>query len=241
MSRPTLIDAPLPGYLTEIVPTTEAILRALDGRTYTYHPSQVFVRAIDNEKYVATASPLTPHWFGPPLELVRRDHRLPFTWLYLATDDAVAAWESQLVRNNRGAGNGFHVSPQALDHGVIARVRFARPLVLWHLGLDHCSRLGIHDIIGSPDHEACQWLGLRLRNAMLTLVADARPDGFVYPSRRVHGYPALALGDWAAPALFGRSRILMERFDGSAIHRHFLDDPMLTDGPDADAPPLIRL
>jgi hypothetical protein len=38
----------------------------------------------------------------------------------------VAAWESQLVLNNHGAGNGFHITRRALDSGVIATVRFTQ-------------------------------------------------------------------------------------------------------------------
>ena len=194
-----------------------------------------FVRAVDNEKHVATASPFKAHRFGPPLEFVRPDGTLDFTWLYMARDCLVASWESQLVLNNRGAGSGFHITRRAVKRGVIARVRFARPLRLWNLGEDHSSRLGIHDIVSSGDHEACQWLGCRLRQAMLTVRPDKRPDGFVYPSRRVKGFPALAIGDWAVAELFQDAQLALEAFAGSEIYAHFKADPMLTDPPDLDA------
>jgi hypothetical protein len=84
-------------------------LKALGDQKYTYEIERVFVRAIDDERYVATASPYKAHRFGPPIEMVGQDGKLPFTWVYLAMDGLVAAWESQLVLNNRGAGNGFHI------------------------------------------------------------------------------------------------------------------------------------
>jgi hypothetical protein len=115
---------------------------------------------------------------------------------------------------------------RATERGVIARIRFKRQLVLWNLGEDHSSRLGIHDIISSSDHEACQWLGLRLREAMLRLPPQDRPDGFAYPSRRVKGAPALALGDWATADLFEQAVLTTQVFVGSDIHAYFVADPM---------------
>src|SRR5579864_1994690 len=159
----------------------------------------------------------------------------------MARDSLVASWESQVILNNRGAGNGFHITRKASERGVIARIRFKRHLVLWNLGEDHSNRLGIHDIISSSDHEACQWLGLRLREAMLQLPAGDRPDGFVYPSRRVRGAPALALGDWAAADLFAYADVTIEAFVGSEIHAYFMGDPMRTDPPDLDAPTTVAV
>ena len=220
-----------------MVPTADRIVRALSKQTYAYELDRVFVRAVDNEKYVATASPYKPHRFGPPLELVGANDLLPFTWVYIALDERVAAWESQLVRNNRGAGNGFHITPEATDRGQIARIRFSRQLLLWNLGEEHSSRLGIHDIISSYDHEACQWLGCHLRAAMLSLPLNERPDGFVYPSRRVPGHPALAIADWAAPSLFAEAAVVTEPFSKSVIHTTLRADTMLTEPPERDAAP----
>jgi len=225
----------LPQHLEGLVPTTEQIFRALGAQRYTYELNAQFVRAVDNEKYVATASPYKSHRFGPPPEFVDEDGKLAFTWLYIARDGLVASWESQLVLNNVGAGNGFHVTRKATDQGVLARIRFQREIYLWNLGEDHSSRLGIHDIVSSSDREACQWLGCRLREAMLVLPRDGRPDGFVYPSRRVRGAPALALADWAVADLFASAEILSEQFVDSDVHRYFMADPMRTDPPDRDA------
>lgn len=226
----------LPTRLEGLVPTVEQIFRALSQRRYTYELDSEFVRAVDNEKYVTTASPFKPHRFGPPPEFVQADGSLAFTWVYVARDSLVASWESQVILNNRGAGNGFHITRKATERGVIARIKFKRPLVLWNLGEDHSSRLGIQDIISSSDHEACQWMGLRLREAMLGLPPEERPDGFVYPSRRVRGAPALALGDWAVADLFEDADITIEAFAGSEIHAYFMGDSMRTEPPDLDAP-----
>ena len=204
MSKDDDVKKKLPSWLEGLVPTAAQIVRALGQQRYSYELDAEFVRAVDNEKYIATASPFRPHRFGPPPEFVKADGSLIFTWVYLARDSLVASWESQLVLNNRGAGNGFHITRKATERGVIARVRFKRQLILWNLAEDHSSRLGIHDIISSSDHEACQWLGYWLREAMLMLPPEDRPDGFVYPSRRVRGAPGLA--DYCLPMRTAASR-----------------------------------
>jgi hypothetical protein len=65
---------------------------------------------------------------------------------------------------------------------------------------------------------------------------ENRPDGFAYPSRRVRGMPALALGDWAAPDLFEQADVTIEAFVGSDIYAYFIGDVMRTEPPDLDAP-----
>jgi hypothetical protein len=220
----------------ERVPTTAQILQALRDQSYTYEADRVFVRAVTNPKYVATASPFVPGRFGPPPEAANAGERLPFTWVYMGMDSLVAAWESRLVLNNRGPGSGFHITRRAEEDGVLAYVRFARPLLLWNLGGDNSSRLGFHDAISEGDHVACQLFGERLREAMLMMPPRERPDGFVYPSHRVKGSPALALADWAAEELFGGAEVTITRFVDSEIYARFQNDSMRTEPPDRDAP-----
>jgi hypothetical protein len=217
------------------VPTAAQIYQALRAQRYSYEPERAFVRAVDNPKYVATASPFRPGRFGPLPEMVGGDGKLPFTWVYCATDSLVAAWEGRMVLNNFGPGSGFHITRKAEELGVLMSIRFVRPLLLWNLGAAHSSRLGFQDTISERDHEACQLFGVRLREAMLMQSATERPDGFVYPSHRVKGYPALALADWAAKELFEGAEIAIERFVDSEIYARFRDDPMRTDPPDRDA------
>jgi hypothetical protein len=235
MSNTNEVKWHLPESMRGLVPTADQILKALGTRTYTYELERSFMRAVDDPRYIGTASPFRAHRFGPPIELLGTDGRLPFTWVYLGMDPLVAAWESQLVKNNRGAGNGFHITRKAESSGILATIRFPRPLLLWNLGEDHSSRLGFQDTISERDHETCQWFGLRVREAMLMTASDHRPDGFVYPSHRVKGYPALALADWAASELFNRAEISYERFAESSIHARFQADPMRTDPPELDA------
>jgi hypothetical protein len=225
----------LPQELEGIVPTADQIFKALGDQKYTCELDREFVRAVDDPRYIATASPFKPHRFGPPLDFVNANGRLPFTWVYLGMDSLVAAWESQLVLNNRGAGSGFHITRKADSVGVLASIRFSRPLLLWSLGEDHSSRLGFQDAVSSRDHEACQWFGLHLREAMLMKSEPDRPDGFVYPSHRVKGYPALALADWAAVDLFDNAEITLQRFVESDVYARFRGDPMRTDPPELDA------
>lgn len=220
----------------ERVPTAARILQALREQRYTYEADRVFVRAVTNPKYVATASPFVPGRFGPSPETAGVDQRLPFTWLYLGMDSVVAAWEGRLVLNNRGPGTGFHITRRAEEEGVLAYVTFTRPLRLWNLGEDHSSRLGFHDAISEGDYAACHLFGGRLREAMLTMQEAARPDGFVYPSRRVKGAPALALADWAARELFASAEVVTTRFVDSEIYARFRDDAMRTEPPETDAP-----
>ncbi|MGF6727677.1 hypothetical protein P3T43_007069 [Paraburkholderia sp. GAS41] len=118
---------------------------------------------------------------------------------------------------------------------MLASIQFAKPLVLWNLGEDHSSRLGIQDPISERDHETCQHLGLQMREAMLMKPLGERPDGFAYPSHRVKGCPALALADWAAPDLFAGAQISIARFRESEIFARFRDDPMCTAPPELDA------
>lgn len=47
----------MPTWLESLVPTADQIFRALDRQRYTYDIGKEFVRAVVNEKYVATASP----------------------------------------------------------------------------------------------------------------------------------------------------------------------------------------
>jgi len=223
--------------LDERVPTAAQIYQALSEHRYSYELERTFVRAVDNPLYVATASPFRPGRFGPLPEMVDGDGKLPFTWVYCATDTIVAAWESRMVLNNRGPGSGFHITRKAEEVGVLASIRFGRPLRLWNLGEDHSSRLGFHDAISERDHEACQLFGMRLREAMLMDAPPDRPDGFVYPSHRVKGYPALALADWAAKDLFNGAEISIRRFVDSEVYVRFRDDPMRTAPPDFDALP----
>ncbi|WP_187637406.1 MULTISPECIES: RES domain-containing protein [Paraburkholderia] len=220
----------------ERVPTTAPILQALRGQHYTYEADRVFVRAVTDPKYIPTASPFMSGRFGPAPETAGADQRLPFTWLYLGMDSLVAAWEGRLVLNNRGPGTGFHITRRAEEDGVLAYIRFTRPLRLWNLGEDHSSRLGVHDMISEGDCAACQLFGERLREAMLTMPSADRPDGFVYPSRRVKGYPALALADWAGTELFEHAKVVITRFVESEIYARFRDDSMRTDPPARDAP-----
>jgi hypothetical protein len=235
MANKNEVNYQLPRELEGLIPTAKQIFKALGEQNYTYEVDKVFVRAVDDPRYIGTASPFKAHRFGPPIESITDEGRLPFTWVYLGMDSLVAAWESQLVKNNRGAGNGFHITRKADEVGVIASIRFPRPLVLWNLGEDHSSRLGFQDAISERDHEACQWFGLRMREAMLLKPASERPDGFVYPSHRVKGYPALALADWAAIDLFDGADVTIERFVDSEIYARFDADSMRTAPPELDA------
>jgi hypothetical protein len=227
----------LPEDLLGLVPTAQEILRALGGNVHRYAIDTTFIRAVDKVKYVASASPTTAHRFGPPLALMNADGTLPHTWLYLAFDAIVASWESRMIKNNRGAGKGFHVTLKAEQAGLLATIRFARELRMWNLSDDHFSRLGVADIISNRDHYACHWLGLRVRQAMMMLPAVDRPDGFIYPSRIVKGQQALVIADWAVDDLFRNAKIDTKPFRGSDTYRRYMNDPMRTAAPEASDRP----
>jgi hypothetical protein len=227
----------LPEDLIGLVPTAQEILKALGDNVHRYPPDTIFIRAVDKLKYVSSASPTTAHRFGPPLALMNADGTLPFTWLYMAFDAMVASWESRMIKNNRGAGSGFHITLKAEQSGVLATIHFSRELRMWNFSDDHASRLGVADIICNRDHYACHWLGLRVREAMLMLPEVDRPDGFVYPSRIVKGQKALAIVDWAVDDLFGNATIYSQSFRRSEVHGRYMSDPMRTEAPEESGRP----
>ncbi|MGF6603104.1 hypothetical protein P3T23_007857 [Paraburkholderia sp. GAS448] len=93
------------------------------------------------------------------------------------------------------------MDPFALQNGVIAELRFPRPLRLWNLNGSVASRLGIYDNLSSPDYEWCQWFGYYVDVAMQSVEETVRPDGFIYPSRRHRGHTAVVLSSRVLPAL----------------------------------------
>jgi hypothetical protein len=71
----------------------------------------------------------------------------------------------------------FYIDRTAERDGLIATLRFPRPLRLWHLNSDASSKLGIVDMLSSPDYEWCQWFGVRLHDAIGLCDDASRPDG----------------------------------------------------------------
>lgn len=51
----------LPQELAGIVPTAHQIFTALGDQKYTYETDRVFIRAVDDPRYIGTASPFKAH------------------------------------------------------------------------------------------------------------------------------------------------------------------------------------
>lgn len=221
-----------PSRLKKYVPSAQQIMTACVGREVTVEPGARIVRAAYGAENIARASNHGHHRFGPPLDTDGPNGELLYKWHYLAFDETTACWESGFVEANPGAGSGFYFRREAIGCGVFGIVLFARPLCLWSLHGEQSSRLNIQDVISDRRHQACHWIGYRVREAMLSLPPEGRPDGILYPSRRNKGSAAIALADWAAPQLFAAATIRVVRFVESDRYRQFTLDPHITDPPE---------
>lgn len=199
------IEPPL--YLRERLPSPEQLKDCLTNEPFAPGGEAQLYRAAYVPESVLPTSVKKTYRFGPPLELVQGDAEMPYWWLYMAPAVETAIWEAQFCRNDVTRPGTFYMDPWAVEHGIIAELRFPRGLRLWNLMGSAASRLGIYDELSSPDYAWCQWLGYHLDIAMQCVDESMRPDGFVYPSRRHRGHTAIALS----------SRVLSELREGVAL------------------------
>lgn len=64
--------------------------------------------------------------FGPPPELSRPDGTPPFWWLYAAHAAETAIWEAQFCKNDVTRAGTFYFDTFAVQHGVVAELKFPR-------------------------------------------------------------------------------------------------------------------
>ncbi|RFU44558.1 RES domain-containing protein [Paraburkholderia sp. DHOC27] len=176
--------------------------------------------------------------FGPPGALIAPDGAMPFWWLYLAFDPDTTVWEARFCQNDLTRPGTFYIDQGAERDGLIATLRFPRPLRLWNLNSDASSKLGIADMLSSPDHEWCQWFGVRLHDAIGLCANASRPDGIVYPSRRHRGRAAIILSSAALESMRAEVRQEHMRFVDHDAYGRLAGDPLLVLPPLAsDVPP----
>jgi hypothetical protein len=210
-----------PPYLAGKIPSVKAFAAALGNAVKTLPVDTVYFRAAWNEKYILPDTLKRAYRFGPPRTLHHEDGTLPFAWLYVALDMKTAIWESQFAKSDATAAGEFYLDPAAVAQGVVAKFRLRRGLRVWDLTGDACSKLGVYDTISSADHEACHWIGYRLRQAMIRREPKAMPDGFLYPSRRMRGRTAIALRSELLAELQAIATVTSEPFQRCASMRYW--------------------
>lgn len=143
--------------------------------------------------------------------------------MLISADEATTAvWESQFCKNPATHPGRFIVEAGA-EKGMIAHLSFDEPLRVFDLSGVAASKLGIYDLLRSPDYEWCQWLGVEL-NHILT-ESGGQIHGFAYPSRRHPGALAYAISSRVRDALARGMRVEVEKFGDTALYAGLLDDP----------------
>lgn len=192
-------EAPL--YLRDRFPSLESLVTCLSSNPSAVDGDACLFRAAYLPESVLPQSVKRAYRFGPPDDLIAADGSMPYWWLYAAHEAETAIWESQFCKNDITRPGTFYFDEFATQHGVIAELRFPRPLRLWNINGSVASRLGIYDDLSSPDWEWSQWFGYLIDRGVLSVDATTRPDGFVYPSRRHRGHTAVAISSHALPEL----------------------------------------
>ncbi|MDH6147586.1 MULTISPECIES: RES domain-containing protein [Paraburkholderia] len=195
-----------PPYLRAYLPSPGQLKECLTNEPFAVGGEAQLYRAAYVPGSVLPMSVAQAYRFGPPEELYAGGIELPFWWLYAAHVAETAIWEARFCRNDVTRPGTFYLDAFAVQHGIIAELRFARPLRFWNLNGSVASRLGIYDNLSSPDYDWCQWFGYYMDVAMQSIDGAMRPDGFMYPSRRHRGHTAVAIS----------SRVLPELRDGVA-------------------------
>jgi hypothetical protein len=221
----------LPPHLRNRIPSLELLREALSDELADCGANAPLYRAAYIPETVLPTSVQRAYRFGPPAELLRPDGAFPFWWLYAAPMVETAIWEAQFCKNDVTRTGTFYFDPFAVEHGVIAELKFPRLLRLWNLNGSVSSRLGIYDELSSPDYEWCQWFGYRLDQVMRSVALESRPDGFVYPSRRHRGYTAVALSSRAIEELRPHTEWTATPFAGCAEYARLTSDSLRVDPP----------
>jgi len=213
------------------MPSQERLKEALSSELAAPDASLQLFRAAYVPASVLPETVRRAYRFGPPSELIGPDSKLPFWWLYVAHAAETAIWEAQFCKNDVTRPGTFYFDAFAVQHGVIADLKFPRPLRLWNLNGSASSRLGIYDDLSSPDYEWSQWFGHRLNQTMQSIEAATRPDGFVYPSRRHRGHTAVAVSSRALQELRSGIERAETPFAACPEYARLSTDSLLVDPP----------
>ncbi|MCR4469789.1 MULTISPECIES: RES family NAD+ phosphorylase [unclassified Burkholderia] len=215
-----------PAGIGELLPSTAQLIAGLSNELVVIESGAPLYRAAYSPLGIVPDRVARAYRFGPPSALVGPDGVMPFWWLYMAFEPDTTVWEARFCQNDLTRPGTFYIDRDAECHGVIATLRFPRPLRLWNLNGEASSRLGIFDMLSSPDYQWCQWFGARVHDALKMCSPASRPDGVVYPSRRYRGQAAIILSSSALESM--RTDVQREhvRFVEHAAYRRLLDDPL---------------
>ncbi|MCR4471602.1 RES domain-containing protein [Burkholderia sp. SCN-KJ] len=219
-----------PPDIAESMPAVEQLVTALERSTRTVGP--VLHRAAYSPAGILPERVWNPYRFGPPKALIEVDGSVPFGWLYLAPEPETTVWEARFACNDARRPGTFYLNSQAERDGLIATLTFPRKLRVWDLGAPASSLLGIYDQLSSPDHEWCQWFGVRLYQAMQQVGPAQRPDGALYPSRRYRGEGAIILSFEALAPLRAGITYTTTPFIQHATYAELQGDPLRCEPPE---------
>jgi hypothetical protein len=212
----------IPGYIASKLPSYEHTRRALSKSVIELPAGTEFIRAAWNDASVWPGSVQRTYRFGPPKDLAGADGSFPFHWIYVASDVMTAVWEARFCANDVTRPGTFYIEPQA-GEAKIARFTFDSPIRLIDLAGASASKLGIFDMLASPDHEWCQWFGCVLER----VIASRRGaiDGIFYMSRKHPGHRAFAISSKAMARLDAHRSTSLEKFKDTSEFLQLQDDP----------------
>ncbi|WP_186033984.1 RES family NAD+ phosphorylase [Burkholderia gladioli] len=212
------------------LPAAQQLFTGLRGTLREGGP--VLYRAAYSPEGIVPDRIRNPYRFGPPKPLIAAGGTMPFQWLYLAPEVDTTIWEAQFARNDLRQPGTFYLDPGAEQVGLIATITFPRVLRFWDLRAPASSLLGIYDQLSSPDHEWCQWFGVRLHDAMQLVEPADRPDGVLYPSRRYRGQDAMILSFDALEPMRPEITFTATRFVEHASHARLQGDALRSEPPE---------
>jgi hypothetical protein len=235
MTTNNKLEVQPPDYLRDLLPPVERLLDCFSGEQGRQREERLLYRAAYVPAAILPERVTRAYRFGPPRQLLNPDGSLPFWWLYVADQVETAVWESGFCKNDITRPGTFYFDSFAVEHGVIAELRFLQPLKLWNLHGEAASKLGIYDQLSSPDHEWSQWLGTSIFRAMHMVDPAERPDGILYPSRKLRGRAAIAISHKSLEVLRPTVTWTEEPFARTTVFEKLGKDPLLVGPPPASA------
>lgn len=208
----------------ELALPPEKVFRLLLERPPIVVPAEIpLYRAAWNEASILPQSVDRTYRFGPPPVTYDKRGNPPFHWIYLADHPMTAVIEARFTGTSPLHPGRFYIEPVASAQGLLATFIIPRELRLLELSGTTAALSGLHDVISSPDHLACQWVGWLLDRIAFAKHADF--DGIHYPSRRRRGASAIALSSRRFDVLQSAG-ISKRRFRNSAVFRALQSDSL---------------
>lgn len=214
-----------PAVIAENLPSDTQLWRALKENVHELKAGTVLVRAAWIEPSIWPTCVEKTYRFGPPVVTKDVSGKFPFHWIYLAADLLTAVWEAGMCINEVSEPGHFFFERGA-ENGLIVHMEFDRDLRLLDLTGDVTSKLGIYELISSPDHEWCQWLGCALDRL---ISRHPEIDGLRYMSRKHPGYFAYAISSRSMGRLNGGRKTITARFGDTQTFSMLQSDPCFSE------------